>query len=106
VLFWDEPEANINPSALPDLVDILLELQRDGVQIFLATHNYNLAKYFEVYRSKDDNIMYYNLEKTKDGVIYNKANTYREIRDNSIENANEKLYNEILDKTAEDIENE
>lgn len=39
-LFWDEPEANINPAALRDLVGLLLHLAREtGVQIFLATHS-------------------------------------------------------------------
>jgi hypothetical protein len=39
-LFWDEPEANINPAAVRDLVGLLLHLAREtGVQIFLATHS-------------------------------------------------------------------
>ncbi|MGN0939947.1 MAG: ATP/GTP-binding protein, partial [Selenomonas sp.] len=42
VLFWDEPEANINPKYLPVLVELLLELQRNGVQIFISTHDYIL----------------------------------------------------------------
>lgn len=39
ILLWDEPEANINPELIPILVDIILELQRNGVQIFVATHS-------------------------------------------------------------------
>src|SRR5699024_9889013 len=38
ILLWDEPEANLNPELFPLVVEILLELQRNGVQIFLATH--------------------------------------------------------------------
>ena len=33
VLFWDEPEANINPAYIRIIVDMILELQRRGVQI-------------------------------------------------------------------------
>ena len=40
VLFWDEPETNLNPKLLGTVIDVLLELQRGGVQIFLATHDY------------------------------------------------------------------
>ena len=40
ILIWDELEANINPIHIPIIVDILLELQRNGVQIFIATHDY------------------------------------------------------------------
>ena len=45
VLFWDEPEANINPLHIPLIVDMLLELQQGGVQIFISTHDYILSKY-------------------------------------------------------------
>lgn len=48
VLLWDEPETNLNPELFPLVVDILFELQKAGVQIFVATHSYNLAKYFEI----------------------------------------------------------
>ena len=34
VLFWDEPETNLNPKLFGPVVEILLELQRQGVQIF------------------------------------------------------------------------
>lgn len=43
ILLWGEPEANLNPEMFPLVVDILLELERAGVQIFIATHSYNLA---------------------------------------------------------------
>lgn len=43
VLFWDEPEANINPKYIPIIVDLLLVLSRSGVQIFVSTHDYFLV---------------------------------------------------------------
>lgn len=52
VLFWDEPEANINPTYLSIIVELLYELQRDGVQIFVSTHDYMLAKYFETRKKR------------------------------------------------------
>lgn len=67
ILFWDEPEANINPELVPTLVDILLELQRNSVQIFLATHSYNLARYFDVSRMSSDKIRYISLRKENFG---------------------------------------
>ncbi|OIP39298.1 hypothetical protein AUJ95_05695 [Candidatus Desantisbacteria bacterium CG2_30_40_21] len=103
ILFWDEPEANINPQLIPVLVEILLELQRNGVQIFLATHDYNLAKYFEVKQKKEDNIVYHSLFKTKSGVQYTKAVTYEDIANNPIEEAGEKLYADILNSTFGEI---
>lgn len=44
VLFWDEPETNLNPKLFGVVVDVLLRLQRAGVQVFLATHDYVILK--------------------------------------------------------------
>lgn len=58
ILFWDEPEANINPKYIPVLAELLLMLQEEGVQIFISTHDYFLAKYIEVKRSEKDSVQY------------------------------------------------
>lgn len=50
VLFWDEPEANINPKYIPVLAELLIMLESEGVQIFVSTHDYFLSKYIEVKR--------------------------------------------------------
>jgi predicted ATPase len=47
------------------MVDILLELSRNGVQIFLATHSEILASYFNVLLKDDNKVMFYSL--CKDG---------------------------------------
>lgn len=44
VLFWDEPESNLNGDYLLALVEILCELSKSHVQIFLATHSVQLAE--------------------------------------------------------------
>ena len=66
VLFWDEPEANINPKYIPVLAELLIMLQNEGVQIFVSTHDYFLAKYIEVKRRKDSNIKYISLYKDEE----------------------------------------
>ncbi len=63
VLLWDEPEANLNPELYPLVANILLELQKNGVQIFIATHSYNFAKYLEIRRFKKEQVMFHNLYK-------------------------------------------
>ena len=47
-LFWDEPEANLNPALLRQLAAILAELARQGFQIILATHSTDLLKEFHI----------------------------------------------------------
>lgn len=44
ILFWDEPEANLNPKMIIRVVELLKELMDSGVQIFLATHDYLLSQ--------------------------------------------------------------
>ena len=61
ILLWDEPEANLNPELYPVLVETLLELTRNGVQIFLATHSYNFAKYLEIRRDVSAQVLFHNL---------------------------------------------
>lgn len=56
MLFWDEPEANINPKYIPVLAELLIMLESEGVQIFVSTHDYFLAKYIEVKRN--EKVMY------------------------------------------------
>lgn len=65
-LFWDEPETNLNPSNIQTIVEILLSLQRSGVQIFLATHNYVLLKSFDLLKRKGDEIKYFSLYRSRD----------------------------------------
>lgn len=61
ILLWDEPEANLNPELFPLVVDILLQLEEAGVQVFVATHSYNLVKYFEIRRATEGQVLYHNL---------------------------------------------
>lgn len=43
VLFWDEPEANLNPALSRVVVDFLVEIAKRGVQVILATHDYAIT---------------------------------------------------------------
>lgn len=97
VLFWDEPEANINPKFVPELVEILLELQRNGVQIFITTHDYIFSKYFDV-KSSDNDINYYSLYKTSQGVKYEFAKKLDDLENNQIRDTFIKLYEDEIER--------
>jgi hypothetical protein len=43
-LFWDEPEANLNPALLKEMAAVLTDLAEAGFQIILATHSLFLLK--------------------------------------------------------------
>ena len=48
VLFWDEPEANLNPGMMPAVARALSTLASLGVQVFAATHSYAFLKEIEL----------------------------------------------------------
>lgn len=98
VLFWDEPEANINPIHIPVIIEMLLELQRNGVQIFISTHDYILAKYFEVKRKEDNEVMFFSLYQSDNGVQCERNKYFKDLKKNPIVVAFDKLLDEVYDK--------
>ena len=48
VLFWDEPETNLNPKLTTTVARMLLALAGAGVQIFVTTHDYLLTNELSV----------------------------------------------------------
>lgn len=38
-LFWDEPEANLNPKLIKTVAESILALAANGIQVFVATHS-------------------------------------------------------------------
>jgi len=106
IVLWDEPEASINPENLPLLVEVMLKLQRHGVQIIAATHSYNFARYFDVLRNDSDDINYFSLFKTAAGsTSCEKAEKFIELNPNPLDDAGEKLYDDIIQKAKEDMVN-
>lgn len=67
VLFWDEPETNLNPQLFSVVIDILLQLQRMGIQIFVSTHDYAILKEFELAARPDDQIVFNALYRPQPG---------------------------------------
>ena len=96
-LFWDEPESNINPKLIPVVVDVLMELARNGVQVFLATHEYNLMKYFSVKNKDSDLVSFISLHKTDNGVACEVEEDYTLLENNSIVDAGIKLLEDEIE---------
>jgi len=40
ILFWDEPEANLNPKLVVKVAELLRKFADLGMQIFVTTHDY------------------------------------------------------------------
>ena len=101
VLIWDEPEANLNPKLIPNLVDVILSLERAGVQMFFATHDYFFAKFLETRKNKDNNVMYHALYKKENEVLHESEETFELLENNSIIEQSIDLYKEEVRKVME-----
>jgi AAA15 family ATPase/GTPase len=100
ILFWDEPEASINPELIPVLVDILLELQKDGVQIFVATHSYDVVRWFELNETVENSLRYFNLRKSKNSIVADVADDYVSLPNSVIEDAGDMLLKRVTEVAA------
>jgi len=105
VLFWDEPEANLNPSRMGEVAEVMLELQRIGVQLFVSTHNYVLIKEIELRRTKDDSISYTSLYRSDDGLIQKEISAnYLGLDHNKISETYNSLYDREIVRSIKDLE--
>lgn len=95
LLLWDEPDANLNPKYFSELVECLLELSRHGVQIFLSTHNYVLAKYFDIRRKDTDKVKVHALYRTADGVEVETRDLFKDLQHNAIMETFDALLDEV-----------
>ncbi len=103
ILFWDEPEANLNPRLAGEVVKILLQLQRMGTQVFIATHDYVMLKELELRCDMSrDKVVYHALYK-EDGEIHcQSASTLKEISHNAINDTFDSLMVRTIGNEWED----
>lgn len=90
-LFWDEPEANLNPTMMQDVVKVLLMLVQSGVQIFVATHSDAFMRELD-YQKNGVATRFFALEKTDHGVVPHPAERYIDVKPNPIEDEYLRLY--------------
>lgn len=86
---WEESFAQSNSIFIPG----------KGVQVFVSTHDYMIASYFEVRKAKNDSIAFHSLShvgKTCD-LIYEKKEKFADLKNNAIVSAFDKLLDEIYD---------
>jgi len=93
-LFWDEPETNLNPAMIDVVAQILIELEKNGVQIFLATHNYVLLKKLDLLKGKKTKLKFFSLHNDleKDNIKIESGNSYNDIIPNKISDAYMDIY--------------
>lgn len=87
VLFWDEPEASLNPRYVSVLVGLLEELAKEGAQIFLASHDYLLTQKLSLMAEAGDEAIdtrFFLFRPDEDGVEVEAADTLLDLDENPI----------------------
>lgn len=51
-LFWDEPEANLNPKVIKTIARTILQIAASGIQVFVATHSLFLLRELHVLQKR------------------------------------------------------
>lgn len=95
-LLWDEPETNMNPRLLRHVVEVLIELSRNGQQIIVATHDYVLLKWFDLLldKGKGDHARFHTLHANPDtgSIDHEGKDEYSLMRASGISDAFAELY--------------
>lgn len=109
VLFWDEPETNMNPRMIRPIAEAIMELARMGVQVFIATHDYfmmqefNLAAMYNVKKEVAIDMQFVSLYKDENGqIIAERARSATELKRNLIMEEFDELYDreqDLIDQT-------
>ena len=100
VLFWDEPETNLNPKLFRSVIEVLLDLQRMGVQIFIATHDYVILKELDLQKKEGDKLAFHSLYRDEDGEITcHTSVSYLNIHSNAIAEAFTDLYDREVERS-------
>jgi hypothetical protein len=72
-LFWDEPEANLNPKLIKKVAFTIMELCKRAIQVFTATHSLFLLREFDILLQKKQfrevTAKFFGLRLGEDGVI-------------------------------------
>ncbi len=92
ILFWDEPEAGLNPRLITVVGEVILQLAVAGTQIFIATHDFllsdqlSLAAEYQTDEGKAARPRFFGLSRSKPtaGVEVESGDGLAAIRKNSI----------------------
>ena len=90
IIFWDEPEAGLNPKYIVLVAKFLQTIAKAGCQIFVATHDYllshtlSLAAEYRDVEPETPAMRFHSLYKTPEGTQIESAEILPEIQHNSI----------------------
>ena len=98
IVFIDEPEAALHPSAISELLEIVSILSERGIQFFLASHSYFVVKKLFII-AREKNLTIPVMSEYKDG--WRACDLKEEMPDNPIIDESIKLYRKEMELVLE-----
>lgn len=81
-LFWDEPEANLNPKLVKLVAQTILDVSQSGIQVFIATHSLFLLRELHILQQQSKvDVRFFGLHLTDGGVEVQQGETVDDIGD-------------------------
>jgi AAA15 family ATPase/GTPase len=84
-LFWDEPEANLNPVNIKKVAKTILQVSKSGIQVFIATHSLFLMRELYILQQTDEfrslESRYFGLQIQEDGVEVKQGSSLDDVGD-------------------------
>jgi energy-coupling factor transporter ATP-binding protein EcfA2 len=82
-LFWDEPEANLNPKVMTQMARTMLHLCRSGCQVFAASHSLFLMRELDILLRREEfkeiASQFIGLQRSEEGVDVQQGKTIDDI---------------------------
>lgn len=105
VLFWDEPETNLNPKMFKVVMEVLLALQRAGVQVFFATHDYVILKELDLQMTEEDEVAFHSLYRDEETgeIACHTTSRYLGVHPSAIDEAFTDLYDREIMRSIKGI---
>ncbi len=80
-LFWDEPEANLNPVLIKGIASAIRAIGQNGIQVFIATHSLFLLRELYLLGDEGPETQYFGLQLEDDGVQCKQGSSMDDIGD-------------------------
>ncbi len=82
-LFWDEPEANLNPKIVKAVARTILSLCQSGIQVFIASHSLFLVRELDILLQNQEfkgvEARFFGLHRSENGVMVEQGDSVDDI---------------------------
>lgn len=78
-LFWDEPEANLNPRLIKKVAQSIVDLSAAGIQVFIATHSLFLLRELELRSTKAIDARFFGLHQRDEEAVVEQGDSIDDI---------------------------